>query len=374
MPAAPKKKSVGKTQKKKASSKTRSPAIFNESSKILVVGAGAVGGITAAFLARAGYDVEILTRRRDHARLIENEGLHIRTPEISFSVPIHASWKMEQVSSSKDIVFLAVKGTDLDETLPLIKSVLKKNTAVISMQNGMLLDKVEKAVGLDRAYAAVVGWGATMKSDADLEMTSRGEFILGHKNFLQKDEQLAFLSSLLREILPVRISQHIVSSLYSKLIINSCITSLGALTGWTLGELMRHKKVRRIMREIVAEAVETAHAIDLPIEPYAGKIDFLRLAHRDSRISDMYTKFIFRAMGARYRRLTSSSLQSLRRGQKTEVDFLNGYIVEQAQKAGVPVPINERIVQMLHEIESGLREISPRNLQDTMFSPFGVLH
>jgi 2-dehydropantoate 2-reductase len=72
-------------------------------------------------------------------------------------------------------------------------------------------------------------------------------------------------------------------------------------------------------------------------------------------------------MGMKYKKLKSSSLQSLERGRLTEIDFLNGYIASNGKMHGVPVPVNTALVDMVHEIEDGKREISPDNLNDKVF-------
>ena len=69
-------------------------------------------------------------------------------------------------------------------------------------------------------------------------------------------------------------------------------------------------------------------------------------------------------MGFKYRRLKSSSLQSLSRGKPTEVDYFNGYIAKKGQELRVPTPVNSRIVQMIKEIEAGERKITPDNFYD----------
>ncbi len=79
---------------------------------------------------------------------------------------------------------------------------------------------------------------------------------------------------------------------------------------------------------------------------------------------------MIRIIGFKYRRLKSSSLQSLERGKSTEVDYLNGYIVKNAGRFGVDVPVNSAIVSLIHEIEQGKRKISLDNFNDPIFDRF----
>ena len=79
---------------------------------------------------------------------------------------------------------------------------------------------------------------------------------------------------------------------------------------------------------------------------------------------------VFRVIGFKYRRVKSSSLQSLERGRPTEVDYLNGYICGRAAEQGVPVPVNQAVVTMIKHIEAGQRPIALDNLDDPLFETF----
>ena len=87
-------------------------------------------------------------------------------------------------------------------------------------------------------------------------------------------------------------------------------------------------------------------------------------------MANLKRHLMIRFIGFKYRRLKSSSLQSLERGRKTEVDYFNGYIVRNAQQYGVNVPVNARIVDIIHEIELKRRRISVDNFSDPVFSRF----
>jgi 2-dehydropantoate 2-reductase len=113
--------------------------------------------------------------------------------------------------------------------------------------------------------------------------------------------------------------------------------------------------------------VAVAGRSGIRIEPFAGRLDFNAFLEGRGRLADLRRQVVLRTMGFKYRRLKSSSLQSLEAGQKTEVDYLNGYVSEQAAARGLDVPINDAIVAMVHEIEAGTRSISPSNYAHTAF-------
>ena len=245
----------------------------NSGLKFLVVGAGAIGGITAALLKKNGINVEIVCKYDDYASLISDSGIEIKGFCGESKVKIPSFGSIAQVREQKDIILLATKATDMISVAQSLESVLKKNGFLISLQNGICEDELASVLGRERIIGCVTGWGATMHERGKLEMTSRGDFILGYTD-RAPDDFLHNLSDILSYVVPVRTTDNIMGHMYSKLIINSCITSLGAICGLYLGKMLMITKVRRIFIEIVREAIDVAEKMNLKIEVFGGKIDF----------------------------------------------------------------------------------------------------
>lgn len=335
----------------------------------LVLGAGAIGGITAALLRKSGYDVEILCHDEEYASLIAGKGLSVSGICGSFSVRIPAYSSASEIKGQKDIILHATKATDMSDALKAVLPVLKEEGKVVSLQNGICEDELASIAGTEKIIGCVTGWGATMESKGSLSMTSAGDFILGYPG-KQPDDFLAFLAEALSVIVPVRTTGNIMGHLYSKLVINSCITSLGAVCGLYLGDMLRIKKVRKIFIEIIREAVTVAGKMGIRIEVFGGRLDFRKFLNGTGFFSDLRRHALIRLIGFKYRRLKSSSLQSLERSKKTEIDYLNGYIVHNAMKYNLNVPVNSKVVDIIHEIESKKREITPDNFNDEFFDRF----
>jgi 2-dehydropantoate 2-reductase len=158
--------------------------------------------------------------------------------------------------------------------------------------------------------------------------------------------------------------------LYAKLIINSCITSLGAICGLYLGEMLAKKKVRKIFIEIIREAVLVADKMNIRLEIFGDNLDFNKYIKGNNFIAELRRHIFIMVIGFRYRKLKSSSLQSLERGKPTEVDYLNGYVVRNGEKLKIDVPVNKAIVRIIHEIEQKKRKISYDNFNDPAFDKF----
>ena len=336
---------------------------------LLVVGAGAVGGITAALLKKKGFNVEIACKYDDYASMISGNGLEVKGAAGDFKISMTAYSSVNQIKEQKDIILLATKATDMVEAARSILPILKENGHIVSLQNGLCENDLASVVGNERVVGCVVGWGATMEAQGKLFMSSTGDFILGYTD-RKADEFLESLAAIMSAVVPARTTDNIMGHLYSKLIINSCITSLGAICGLFLGRMLSKKKIRAIFIDIAKEAIAVADAMKIEVEVIGGKLDFYKFLDGNGPFSDFKRHMFIRIIGFKYRKLKSSSLQSLERGKPTEIDYLNGYIVRNGLSAGVMTPVNTIIINMIHEIEKGTRKISERNFDDPIFDRF----
>ena len=333
--------------------------------KILVIGAGAIGGITAAFLTRGGFPVQLVTKYTEPAEQISMRGLQISGARGEFIQKIPAVATLREVDGQFNWIFIATKATDMLQVAKEIYPFLSPSGRVVSLQNGICEDALGEIVGRERTIGCVVGWGATMHQPGEVEMTSTGEFVIGRLDGELKPE-LEFLADALGEVVPTLKTQNIYGHLYSKLIINSCITTLGALTGLTLGKLLARRRIRQIFIRIMKEGVDVANALQIKVEPFAGKLDYYRFFKNPGLSGQLYRHLFIILLGIKYRRLKSSSLQSLERGKPTEIDYFNGYIAARGKETGVDTPVNDILTRMVKEIEHKKRNIQPENLLEVL--------
>jgi len=331
--------------------------------KILIIGTGAIGGVCAAILAKNNYDTTVVCKYPDLAVKIKEQGLKVSGIKGIMQVKMPAVAKINELTDKYDIVLIATKATDMIAAATELRPFLHESSLVVSLQNGICEDALAEIVGIERTVGCVVGWGATMHAPGELEMTSTGEFVIGNIPG-SSNKDLSEIQKLLSLIVAVEISEDIIASLYSKLIINSCITSLGAICGLYLGEMLSRKNIRSLFIDIMREAMSVADAMKMKVPTYANKIDYYRFLKKPGFFGNFYRHLLIRIIGFKYRRLKSSMLQSLERGNKTEIDFLNGYIVQKGLELGVQTPVNSKIVQMIKEIEKGKRKIGLVNFEE----------
>ncbi|MBQ6563861.1 MAG: ketopantoate reductase family protein [Clostridia bacterium] len=336
------------------------------SQRIVLIGPGAIGGITAAFLAKAGDDITLVCKHSSIVELASGKGLHITGVQGTLDVPVRAVKTIEDLEGTFDFCLIATKAYDMPACAKAMLPYLKEDSLVVSMQNGICTDTLSAIVGEKRTVGCVIGFGGTMTGPGELDMTSTGDLIIGQP--CGNGPRIQELASLLSHVMPTHVSDRIYEELYSKLIVNACITSLGAICGLRLGEMMKRRDARKIFLAIVREAVNVADAMHLTLPPYGGKLDYAALMAGTTPLDDLRRHATIRVVGIKYRRLKSSSLQSLERGHLTEVDCFNGYIAEKGRALGVATPVCDRLVAMIHEEEAGQRKICLENLADPVFT------
>jgi 2-dehydropantoate 2-reductase len=337
--------------------------------EVVVIGAGGIGGITAAHASKAGFDVEIVDNLPGLSEKIRIEGIEVSGTKTPFTEKITAYKSIRDVPGKKDIILLATKATVLCEIAEDVKSLMNDTTVVVCMQNGICEEYLSNILGRNRVLGCVVGWGATVYEPGKLQKTSEGDFVIGALPG-ENVHHLDAVVEILQATAPVNVTENIAGWLYSKLIINSCITTLGAICGITLGKMLAIRKIRNIFIEIIREAVHVGKKAGFRIEKYAGKLDFYTFAENGSAMAEFLKHLKIRVIGMKYRKLKSSSLQSLETGRKTEIDFLNGYIVKKGHEVKVSTPLNELLVGLVKEIENGTRTISFDNFNLSAFSRF----
>jgi 2-dehydropantoate 2-reductase len=330
--------------------------------RVLVVGAGAVGGTVAARLAQAEVAVQILDVDADHVRLLSSPGLRLSGVRGEATIPLSAftpaRW-LESGEPAPDIVLLAVRSQATEAALQPLLSRLEANAQVVSLQNGINEERIAALVGAERTVGCVVGFGATYVAPGHIEQTSEGRLIIGRLGG-ESDGSLEEIAALLSKAFLTRISGNILGELWSKMLMNS-VTVLGALAGLLTGELLAPEPNKRVVLAVLREGIAVAQAAGVQLAKLEGALDPLLFTRQD----DEGVQAAFRvldAIGAAFGRVKSVTWRDFELGRPTEVDFVTGEFVRRGQALGVPVPINTAAHRMLKEIEGGTHSIGSDNL------------
>jgi 2-dehydropantoate 2-reductase len=335
---------------------------------VLVVGAGAIGGVVTGALLGAGYRPVALTTNRNIANALRGDGIEVGGAS-SFRGP--AGTVISEVGDGTgpfDFILLAVQPPQVEEAARSVARVLSAQGRVVCFQNGLCEDRVAKIVGRERVVGAVVAWGASMIGPGRYERTSRGGFTIGSLAG-PLDESTRKVGAMLEAIGPVVLTENLLGARWSKLAINCAISTLGTIGGDRVGVLMRKSFTRRLALEIMTEVVGVARREGVRLEKVAGTIDLEWLALRppvnsESGLGLAVRHAVLFSAGIKYRKLRSSMLAAIERGRSPAVDFLNGEVVERAERHGLPANVNRAAAEFVWQIARGERHPSHQSLKE----------
>ncbi|HEY1811959.1 MAG TPA: 2-dehydropantoate 2-reductase [Kofleriaceae bacterium] len=339
---------------------------MNPQPRILVMGAGSIGGIVAATLTEIGSAVTAVSTNAEIRAAVDKAGYRVVDEGEERVV---RGWVSPAPEGKYDLAILATQPPNVEDAARTALPHLADDAEVVVLQNGLCEHRVATIVGESRVIGAIVAWGASMPEPGRYERTAAGGFQVGRLTPRANDQDLERAGELLEAIGPVTQTENLIGARWSKLALNCAVSALGTIAGERLGPLVRVRRYRRLALEAMTECVAVARAEGVSLEKVAGTLDLnwiaLTDADRASRGSASLTAkhALLLAVGLRYRRMRSSMLAAIERGRLPAIDFLNGEVVSHGKAANVPTPVNERIVDIVWQIAKG-RAKSSRDTLD----------
>ncbi|HEU0032382.1 MAG TPA: ketopantoate reductase family protein [Kofleriaceae bacterium] len=343
---------------------------MNPQPRILVMGAGGIGGTVAATLTEIGSAVTAVSTNAEIRAAVDRAGFRIVDEG---EERIVRGWVSPAPEGRYDLCILATQPPNVEEAARTALPHLADDAQVVVLQNGLCEDRVAAIVGADRVIGAIVAWGASMPEPGRYERTAAGGFQIGRLAGTL-DPDLRRVAELLEAIGPVTLTQNLRGARWSKLALNCAVSALGTIAGERLGPLVRQRRYRRLALEIMTEAVTVAKAEGITLEKVAGTLDLEWIALSDAdraasaSMSLTAKHALLLAVGLRYRRMRSSMLAAIERGRTPAIDYLNGEVVTRGAKHGVPTPVNARVVETVWAIAKGTQS-SSRDTLDRLCDP-----
>ncbi len=310
-----------------------------------VVGAGAIGAYVAGRLAEAGAEV-LLVGRPDQVRAVRAEGLRIREGGTCRTVVLPAA---ERMDGAYDLVVFAVKTQDLEQAYQ-DNHVHLETGQILTTQNGVQADNILSThFERDQMIGSIVMFGTTYTTPGEVTVNFPGGWIMG-RPFAPNDIVLAEVADSLRKAFDVTVTDEIMGMKWLKVFVN-LNNALPALLGRPMQETFAEPVMCRLAVRLLKEGVEivTAAGINLVSLP---EFPVERITGLTAMPSDRAAGILQKTLtGLSREPVYGSVLQSLLRGRATEIDFINGELVQLARAIGRRAPLNERIVDMVHEVE-----------------------
>lgn len=309
--------------------------------RIVIVGAGAIGGCLGARLCRAGADVALVARGA-HLRAMQERGLTIEGADDGFTVQPEVTGDLLSLGAA-DVVMLGVKAPSLPGLAPQLRSLFHEDTVVVSMQNGLpwwffqatadggspyRLERIDPggvigaAIEPRRVVGSIAYFAAEIVAPGVIRQREGNRISLGEPGGARSDRTRRIAQALTAAGFRCRVTAGIRQEIWVKLLGNVAFNPISALTRGTLEELARDPETARLVRTVMAETEAVALALGLSLPVSIEQ----RLAGAEK-------------VGAH----KTSMLQDFEAGRPLELDALVGAVVELGDRVGVPVPATQAI-------------------------------
>ena len=347
--------------------------------KIAIVGAGAVGAYAGAHMVQAGEDVTYIDPWPENVEAIRSEGLrvtHIRDVE-PFTVKPRALHVTEAQQLAKeapiDIAFVCMKSYDTAWATTLIKQYLAPTGFIVSLQNCMN----------EETIAGIVGWGKTLGSIASsitVELHAPGQvrraagksgsrhtvFRVGevHGRVTDRAKEICRLVSYADSAM---VTENLWGERWSKLVTNVMGNGLSACTGMITRDMTKNDAIRHFSNRLGSEAIRVGQALGYHFDE-VSHMDPETLARAGEgdpsaqrEIDEHRLAEANRPGGGEHR---PSMGQDMVKGRRTEIQFLNGFVVKKGEEAGIAAPTNKILTEIVTRVERGELKPDPKHITD----------
>jgi 2-dehydropantoate 2-reductase len=334
--------------------------------KITVIGAGAIGGVLGAHLARAGYQVVLCDIAREHVRAINETGLRIEGPEETFTVKATALTPEDLLARGETLetVLLCVKAQHTEGALRPVLPLIQGDSQVVSCQNGLCENIIASLIGPEKTIGCFVNFSADYLEPGRILYGGPSTFVLGELDGTIS-ARLLKLQEVLQAWRPVQVSTNIWGYLWSKLSYAALLYAT-ALVDATMAEVVGNMRYREALLELCSEVLEVAdkeQVIPLGFDDWEPSLIYPRSVRDEGILNARLLKLEHRM--AANRKTKSGIWRDLAvRKRPTEVDYQLVPVIRIGGRYGLPLPLTSFVVKVVKELEAGKRTMSWENLEE----------
>jgi 2-dehydropantoate 2-reductase len=328
--------------------------------RILVWGAGAIGGTVAAYLSRAGLDIAVVDSNQAHVHAIRDRGLSITGPIENFTQPL-VSHTPDDISGVWKTIFLCVKAQATEVAARQLVPHLAPNGVVVSLQNGFNELIITDVVGRERTMGAFINFGADMLEPSIVHFDGRGAVVIGELDGRLTDRLREIHRALLLFELGAITTDNIWGYLWGEMGYGSLLFA-SALTSASIVDVLGSRDARPALTALACEVMCVAATAGVTPMGFNGYDPAAFGPHGNAAAIDRS----FDAMVAFNRRSAKTHTGVWRdiavHHRRTECDAQFAPILKLARQSCIATPHVERLVSIMHEVESGARPQSLDNL------------
>ena len=329
---------------------------------LLIWGAGAIGGTIGAFLSRAGFPVLLVDAVSQHVEAMNTQGLTISGPVDAFTATVEAAVPA-QLSGVYPRILLCVKGQDTPVAMDMLIPYLAPDGYVVSVQNGLNEQIIAERIGPERTIGSFINFGSDYLGPGEILYGGRSNVVVGELDGAMT-ARVHDLCAVLQHFEPnAMVTSNIWGYLWSKLAYCSLLFS-NALVDAQLDEVMAAETYRPVHAELVREVIRIAEAKKIALESFnpfdpngftreAGEAD----ANRAFDLIVEQRKGTAKKHSGMWRDIAV-------RKRRTELDTLLLPVVQEAKAHHLQTPLNDRLIELIRDLEEGRRIQSWNNLED----------
>lgn len=328
--------------------------MFNDL-KIAVVGAGNVGRTLSVMLACNDYDVEAVIGSNNASICIEDKYLYDIDGDFgkkSHLVKIVPT--VEDLSEDLDIIFVCTKIYDAVPVIKVLRKKIKSNGAIVTIQNLFWIDRVASIIYPKNSVCMYLDFACSTKNN----VTYVKDFDGVKLGVYSKDayEPLNIVHQVLSSFCKVTDVKDIVGFSSGRSIINTAINSLGAVSGYSLKDILLDRNGRYLFKKIIYEEVNLFDKFNIKIYPYDNKLDYYLFTENSFR-GKIYRSKIFGLLRKNNGNVVSSTLRDFENNRKSELMVVLDSFVKHAGLKNIRIPYTKEIFEMLKEISNGKKRI-----------------
>ena len=297
--------------------------------KVAVVGAGGVGSVFGGRLAAAGHDVWLVHRRPEVVEAIRQHGLRLTTPTGDEHIHLRGATDASEIGPV-DLVLILTKSMDTRAAAEGSRPLLGPTTSVLTLQNGLgNLETIAEILGPERTLMGMTYLGAAQRGPGHAIFTAAGPTFVGEPDGVLSERVLDLAEAFSAAGVPTQATDRLWDLVWGKLLINTALNATCALTGAAGDDALASDAISRWLGLVAEETARVAAALGIHL-PYADPAERVRQHCRD--------------VGA----AKPSMLQDMERGRLTEIDAINGAVVREGRRLGVPTPYNQALLLLVH--------------------------
>ena len=302
--------------------------------KIVIVGPGAMGCLTAAALAhKTKEEVWLLDHQEARAKILTESGISVEGINGPFRANVRANADPAHIGAA-DLAIICTKSYSTEDACRHIKELVGNKTSILTLQNGIgNVQIIADYFGEDQVLGGITNHGATLLGIGRVRHAGKGDTIIGRLDgkvtgFLRTVQDIFTKAGF-----ETKLSKDIESVIWSKLIINVGINALTAVTRLHNGMLVQYDGTRELLKSAVSEAVKISKRkrIKLFYDDPIQKVESVCAATAGN---------------------ISSMLQDVLAAKRTEIDYINGAMVRQGKSLGIPTPVNDVLTHLVKTIET----------------------